>query len=235
MHSARRCARQPSITVAVGVVISTDPDADVYVPENEMYYGPALPLETNRYCPLSALCATWRKRWRKLSISMLTLMWSILTAVPMIIREEDRTVWQNILNHGGVITYKQNDFPDGSMDLERGLSDPPVYPGSLMTAWNNITWCMVQNPKYRSASSVMRYCLKKRQSLLNVGPVPFHPDAVKEWYAIGDWLKINGEQSMEVAPSWKVPIFRPAQNYDASKIERAAQGPAPKLRWKNKH
>ena len=34
-----------------GWFMSTDNEADVYDPKNEIYYGPALPLETNRYLP----------------------------------------------------------------------------------------------------------------------------------------------------------------------------------------
>lgn len=49
-----------------GWFMSTDNEADVYDPANEMYYGPALPLETNRYIPYrypdEAFCRTWRDK-----------------------------------------------------------------------------------------------------------------------------------------------------------------------------
>ena len=71
----------------------------------------------------------------------------------------------------------------------------------------------------------MRYCLKNGNLLLNVGPYAhgsFHPDAVKELYAIGDWLKINGEAiygSRPFTTAAEGPSVSVAQNYDASKIE----------------
>ena len=39
-----------------GWFMSTDPDADVYDPVNEIFYGPSLPLETNRYAPYRLSC-----------------------------------------------------------------------------------------------------------------------------------------------------------------------------------
>ena len=49
-----------------GWFMSTDNEADVYIPENEKYYGPALPLETNRYIPYrypdEAFCKIWRDK-----------------------------------------------------------------------------------------------------------------------------------------------------------------------------
>ena len=44
--------------------MSTDPEADVYDPANELFYGPALPLETNRYMPYRLPDARFNRIWR---------------------------------------------------------------------------------------------------------------------------------------------------------------------------
>ena len=47
-----------------GWFMSTDNEADVYDPKNEIYYGPALPLETNRYLPYRYPDDKFNTTWR---------------------------------------------------------------------------------------------------------------------------------------------------------------------------
>ncbi len=63
-----------------------------------------------------------------------------------------------------------------------------------------MTWCIVQQPKYRKADSIIHQLCdtvaKNGNLLLNIGPRTdgsFHPDAVREIEAVGDWLRVCGE------------------------------------------
>lgn len=223
-----------------GWFMSTDSEADVYDPKNEVYYGPALPLETNRYRPYrypdESFCRTWRKKVEEV-VEKYSPDALYFDSRSFIIREEDRwRMAEHYYRHagsGGIITYKQEDFPEGVgvYDIERGrFSEPKSF------VWqsddrleDNITWCMVQNPKYRSASSVIHQLCdivsKNGNLLLNVGPYAdgsFHPDAVQRLHAIGDWLKVNGEAIFESRPyksAMEGPTYVKDVNYDVSKIE----------------
>lgn len=223
-----------------GWFMSTDNEADVYVPENEIYYGPALPLETNRYEPYrypdEAFCTTWRKKVEEVVENYQPDALYFDTR-SFIIREEDRLAMaEHYYRHmpNGIITYKEKDFPKniGVLDLERGsFADAKPFPWQVDDRLeDNITWCMVQDPKYRSACAIIQQLCdtvsKNGNLLLNVGPYAdgsFHPEAVRQLYAIGDWLSVNGEAIYESRP------FRIAQegptriaegSYDAAKVQQ---------------
>ena len=192
--------------------MSTDNEADVYDPANEIYYGPALPLETNRYIPYRYPDEKFNNTWRD-KVTEVIDKYSpdavYFDSRTCIIDEKHRfqvaDYYYNQTGHrDGIITYKQEDFPEGIgvYDLERGrFAAPKPF------AWqcddrleDNITWCIVQEPKYRSATAIVHQLCdivsKNGNLLLNVGPCTdgsFHPDAVKELYRLGDWLKLNGE------------------------------------------
>ncbi len=224
-----------------GWFMSTDPDADVYDPENEKYYGTALPLETNRFRPYrwpdEAFCRTWREKVEEV-VDKYSPDVLYFDSRSFLIREQDRCrMAEHYYSHcrggQGVITYKQEDFPAGIgvPDLERGsFSDAKPFVWQCDDRLeDNITWCMVQNPRYRGAAEVIHQLCdivsKNGNLLLNVGPYAdgsFHPDAVRKLYDIGGWLKINGEAIYGSRP-YKVAMEGPGWvenvNYDVSRIQ----------------
>lgn len=108
--------------------MSTDPEADVYDPANEVYYGPALPLETNRYAPYRLPDTSFCNMWRDKILEVVNgyapdVMYfdSRANIIPASYKEE---VIQQYYDRvpSGILTYKQEDFPAeaGVLDLECG-------------------------------------------------------------------------------------------------------------------
>lgn len=224
-----------------GWFMSTDNEADVYDPANEVYYGPALPLETNRYLPYRYPDEAFNTMWRDKIFEVIdkyspdAIYFDSRTCI---IDENYRfqmaDYYYNKTGHrDGIITYKQQDFPQeiGVCDLERGCfaSPKPFVWQSDDRLEDNVTWCIVQNPKYRSATKIIHSLCdivsKNGNLLLNVGPCAdgsFHPDAVKQLYAVGDWLTLNGEAIYGSRP-FTVAAEGPATiddtNYDVDKLK----------------
>ncbi len=236
-----------------GWFMSTDNEADVYDPKNEFYYGPALPLETNRYIPYRYPDDKFNANWRDKVLEVIDRYSPdavYFDSRTCIIGEDYRyqmaDYYYNKTGHkDGIITYKQEDFPAGVgvFDLECGhFAEPrPFVWQSDDRLENNITWCIVQNPKYKPAAKIIHQLCdivsKNGNLLLNVGPQAdgsFHPDAVKELYAVGDWLKINGEAIYGSRP-FTVAVEGPAaekdENFDIEKLhEQIKNGDAADVR-----
>jgi len=230
-----------------GWFMSTDPDADVYDPANEMYYGPALPLETCRYIPFrlpdAKFCRIWAEKVRE-AVELLEPDVLYFDSRACII---DERVRRRTVEHyyakvpGGILTYKQEDFPAevGALDIELGrVSEARGQPWQTDDRLeDNVTWCIVQQPKYRRAADVIHQLCdvvsKNGNLLLNVGPKTdgsIHEDAARELHAVGDWLKVCGEAIYGSRP-WTVAAEGPAvvrdEDYGVEKISRqAAQGGA---------
>lgn len=232
-----------------GWFMSTDNEADVYDPANEVYYGPALPLETNRYLPYrfpdEAFCRQWRdKVWEVIDKYEPDAIY--FDSRTCIIDEKHRfdiaDYYYRIKGiKEGIITYKQNDFPNeiGVFDIECGrFAAPKPFPWqSDDRLEDNITWCMVQEPKYKSAEKIVHQLCdivsKNGNLLLNVGPYAdgsFHPHAVRILEEIGDWLELNGEAIYETRPfavAAEGPTTIEDADYDVEKIrEQLSRGTA---------
>ncbi len=195
-----------------GWFMSTDPEADVYIPDNEKFYGKALPLETNRYIPYRLPDNEFNTTWRKKVVEV------IEKYCPDALYFDSRTniiadqykyelvdYYYNIHKQSeGIITYKQKDFPEGIgiPDIECGrFSSAKPFPWQTDNRLeDNITWSMVQQPKYKPAVQIVHQLCdvvaKNGNLLLNVGPYAdgtFHPEARQILFSIGGWLKICGE------------------------------------------
>ncbi len=234
-----------------GWFMSTDAEADVYMPENELYYGPALPLETNRYIPYrlpdEAFCRTWRDKVlevidRYCPDALYFDSRACIIGEPYRFEVVDR--YYRRAGADGIVTFKQEDFPQraGVYDTERGsfaLPKPFVWQSDDRLEANT-TWCIVQSPKYRGAKSVIHQLCdivsKNGNLLLNVGPRAdgsFHPDAVRELRAVGDWLRLNGEAIYGSRP-FSVAAEGPATvddaGYDVAMLNKDLKGGAAELK-----
>ncbi len=196
-----------------GWFMSSDPDADVYDPQNEPYYGRALPLETSRMFPWRLPDEDFNRIWMR-KVDEVVDRYD-----PDLIYFDSRTCIigeayrRGMLAHfydgpGGrpdrVMTYKMKDFPGGTgvYDVECGKfaqgKDFPWQTDDRLE--DRVTWCYVENPQYKPAGRIIRQLCdvvsKNGNLLLNVGPRAdgtFPEEAKKELYAVGDWLALNGE------------------------------------------
>lgn len=224
-----------------GWFMSSDNEADVYDPANEIYYGQALPLETNRYIPYRYPNETFLKTWRD-KVNEVVDRYEpdviYFDSRTCIIDEKYRYDIADYYYHkkgikDGILTYKQNDFPEGVgvFDIECGrfaLPKPFAWQSDDRLE-DNITWCMVQEPKYKSAEKIIHQLCdivsKNGNLLLNVGPYAdgsFHPEAVGILKEIGSWLRLNGEGIYGTRPfdiAAEGPTVVEDADYDVDKIK----------------
>lgn len=196
-----------------GWFMSTNPEADVYIPKNEKFYGKALPLETNRYQPWRFPDDEFNERWLQKVVEVIDNYSPDLIYFDSrahIIAEEYKYRLLDYYYNGpgsnsrNIISYKQQDFPRGTglQDIEcgqiSGIKEKPWQVDDRLEAKK--TWCYVENPCYKTARQIIHQLCdtvsKNGNLLLNVGPRvdgTFASGAVKILKKVGDWLALNGE------------------------------------------
>ena len=221
-----------------GWFMSTDPEADVYDPANEKYYWKSLPLETNRYAPYRLPDEEFNKMWIDKVNEVVdkykpdALYFDSRTNIIDEKYRQDMTEHFYNSDENAVLTYKQEDFPEGVgvYDIECGsFREAKEFPWQTDDRLEDkVTWCMVQKPKYKPAVRIIHQLCdivsKNGNLLLNVGPYAdgsFHEEAKKILFEIGDWLKINGEAIYGSRP-YKIAAEGPTEvadvNYDIEKV-----------------
>ncbi len=197
-----------------GWYANTDPNSDVYNPDNSGLYGPANPPASFDYgnpkpAPDDAFCTRWAANVHEVVERYrpdLIYFDSRMSIIPERYRQEMVADYYNhaqTWGHEVVLTYKKPDMPDSVAveDLERGRM-AEISPIPWMTDdaidWNS--WCDVVNPNYKSAKRLIDELVdivsKNGCFLLDITPRADGtiPDPVRErLLTIGSWLKRNGE------------------------------------------
>ena len=228
-----------------GWFMSSDPEADVYDPKNEIYYGKALPLETNRYKPYrmpdDEFCTMWRDKVLEVVEKYKPDALYFDSRTNIISDRYKQQMMEFFYNQSGIqdgiVTFKQEDFPaqTGVRDLECGrFSQCKPFPWQTDDRLEDrITWCYVDGAKYKSATRIVQQLIdvvaKNGNLLLNVGPkedgtIP--QEAKDVLFSVGDWLNVNGEAIYGTRPyviSDEGPTEINDADYDVKKINEQTE------------
>lgn len=225
-----------------GWFMSSDPEADVYFPENERFYGKSLPIETSSYIPWHLPDNEFNEKWMQKVMEVIDGYQPDMLYFDSranIIAEEfkykllEYYYIKSGVSQNKIISYKQTDFPEntGVNDIECGrFSDIQQFPWQTDDRLEDKrTWCYVRDPKYKSASEIIHQLCdvvsKNGNLLLNVGPKAdgsFSYEAKSVLYEIGDWLSTYGEAIYGTRPFsiyGESTAELDSVNFDTSQIE----------------
>jgi len=196
-----------------GWFCSTDPEADVYDPANEIYYGKPQPMSAQalepKFLPDEEFQRTWLIKCKEVIDGYMpdTIYFdSRVSIIEEKYKLEFAEYYHEAARKAGkqvVFTYKFADFPDraGILDFEcnwqHQIRQEP-WQNDDMSVWG--TWCYVKDMKYKTAGQLIHQLVddvsKNGNFLLNLCPRAdgtFTEETVALVEAIGDWLAVNGE------------------------------------------
>lgn len=196
-----------------GWFCSADPFADVYNPENEMFYGKALPMSASsyvtKYRPDTAFQESWLQKCKEIIDGYLpdTIYFdSRIYLMDERYRLEFAEYYLEAGRRAGkevVFSYKGDEFQKGSgiLDYECDwISEVQEQPFQCdeKSMWGS--WSYVKDRAYKQPKSLLHQMIdvvsKNGNFLLNIGPRAdgsFDGELVSLLEAIGDWMEINGE------------------------------------------
>lgn len=223
-----------------GWFMGTDPDADVYLPGNEAYYGPILPHSAGERMPDILPTERFHEIWRDKVLEVVEKYNPDIvyfdSRANLIPDPYKQSVAEHIYrNKEAVITCKEGDFPKGV-----GILDIEVrrFPGLQDFYWQEddkleagFTWSYVEGGSYKTAGRIVHELCdivsKNGNLLLNIGPKAdgsFPPEAVTVLKEVGDWLRVNGEAIYGTRP-WRVCQEGPTDIMEGYYIHREDAGP----------
>lgn len=197
-----------------GWFASTDPLADVYRPENEIYYGKPVPYSASKDFPTYIMPdqefqRVWLEKCREVVDEVLPDL-LYFDGRLYIIEEKYRLEFARYYlerakaaGKESLVTYKDRDWDEnaGMLDFEcRWMPDIREKPWQLddKSVWR--TWSYVEGGKHKSSKELIHQLAdivsKNGNFLLNIGPKKdgtFDGETVSTLEAIGDWLAVNGE------------------------------------------
>ena len=205
-----------------GWYASNEANADVFDPENEQYYGKALPVSAFRIVPDvpelfnyprpmpdREFCDNWRDKVIEV-IDKYNPDLIYFDGRTAIIDEKIRHEFLNYYykhaaerNQDVLVTYKDKDFYEntGVPDLESGRMSEIrdfVWQNDDKVDWKS--WGYIRDPNFKTPTrlvhSLVDVVSKNGNLLLNVGPKPdgtIPEEAGAILLELGRWLKLNGE------------------------------------------
>lgn len=196
-----------------GWFASGDPYADVYNPENEMFYGKPVPIAAGsyvtRYRPDPEFQQSWLEKCREVIDGYLPDLIYFDSRNYLIDEKYRLDFAKHYLESGRKIgkevlfTYKGDEFKEGSgiLDYECDWIDQvqkQPFQCDDKSMWGS--WSYVRGREYKTAGELLHQMIdvvsKNGNFLLNLGPRPdgtFDEPTVGLLYEIGDWLAVNGE------------------------------------------